>query len=64
MRKTLIALMFATALPTIAMAAPPPPPEVARMLTDLPCTWIAMTAALAHVWTAALAQWDRWVSWT
>ncbi|RXU43648.1 LTXXQ domain-containing protein, partial [Pseudomonas syringae] len=26
MRKTLIALMFATALPTIAMAAPPPPP--------------------------------------
>ncbi len=26
MRKTLIALMFATALPTIAMAAPPAPP--------------------------------------
>ncbi|MDU8500751.1 Spy/CpxP family protein refolding chaperone [Pseudomonas syringae] len=26
MRKTLIALMFVTALPTIAMAAPPPPP--------------------------------------
>ncbi|MCJ2369979.1 Spy/CpxP family protein refolding chaperone [Pseudomonas sp. RGM 3321] len=26
MRKTMIALMFATALPTIAMAAPPPPP--------------------------------------
>ncbi|RMO66949.1 hypothetical protein ALQ39_01402 [Pseudomonas amygdali pv. eriobotryae] len=51
MRKTLIALMFATALPTIAMAAPPAPPAggPARMLTHLPCTWIAMTAALAHV---------------
>lgn len=59
MRKTLIALMFATALPTLAMAAPPAPPAGAPMQTHPACTCSVMTAALVCI----VAQ-DHSKSWT
>ncbi|GAB0076220.1 hypothetical protein TOC8171_16190 [Pseudomonas syringae] len=58
MRKTLIALMFATALPAIAMAAPPAPPAGALMQTHPACTCSVVTEAL--VCTVAQARSKSW----